>query len=257
MDLIKKQKCFAPPKTKAISLSPDYNETLPRYPQYSINNRLFISDLRVPEIVEEVKKNFRGFHIYLLNFASSTHIGGGVTNGAKAQEEDLIRAYPMLYLSLLDREGIKYTQHSYRWPKEEYSSPNWWNKQILVTEIEPNRLTIISSAAPNWNSGEIRSNPQASMQAFDHLIFSVLQLATLKSEYAVFIGGMWGCGVFHPKDDDFYSFKVATMFMNNLSVLPPTLHLVMSVPPARTEPNRSRVTLFKNALSSCSQPLEI
>jgi uncharacterized protein (TIGR02452 family) len=110
----------------------------------------------------------QGYIVNLLNFANANFCGGGVEDGASAQEEELCRTSPMLYNSLqlfsMKRDLLKSNRYKYH-GKLGWGSANW-NKRILFTPkvifrredatynydelVNPYDVNIITAAAPDF-----------------------------------------------------------------------------------------------------------
>jgi hypothetical protein len=100
------------------------------------SNTIYIMVNSVNDAIEELHKIYPSHDIDVLNFANKNHVGGGVEEGAPAQEEELCRTSPALYNSLLlyaTPESIgSWTQgQRYAYPKQE------WTDFLLYTPNVP------------------------------------------------------------------------------------------------------------------------
>lgn len=79
----------------------------------------------------------------LINCANASNLGGGVRNGLTAQEEDLMRAFPELWISYL-----RYMEEN---SEKRYIAPT----EILVTKFpkENGELVALAAAAPSFFCG--------------------------------------------------------------------------------------------------------
>lgn len=139
----------------------------------------------------------------VLNFMSGWTPGGGVTKGARAQEEDLCRR-SSLYLSLTSKEGSQL--YEYNHANAPYVGSNYMllspNVEIIKTSqgeyIEPSmKCAVLSAAAPFLASrfGFHISDDELE-QVLQSRIRSILQVAA-KYGYRRLILGAWGCGAYH------------------------------------------------------------
>lgn len=121
----------------------------------------------------------------ILNMASSKRPGGGVANGARAQEECLFRCsnlaqvIPTTFYRLEEHEAI-YTERAIFFKNKDY---------LYIDNIECDVVTI---PAINLNSSDKNRNYE---QVTKNKIRLMLSLA-IKSNVKIMILGAWGCGVF-------------------------------------------------------------
>ena len=141
--------------------------------------------------------------VAVLNFASATNPGGGVKNGASAQEECLCRIsnlYPCLTQSRLWEPFYRFHRSL---PNKIYSDRIIYSKDVTVfkTDEEQPRNTdrwysvdIITSPAPNISSVE---NPDWNVlrDIFAKRIRNILEVAMENSVKALVLGA-FGCGAF-------------------------------------------------------------
>lgn len=177
----------------------------------------------------------------ILNFANSDHPGGGYLNGSMAQEEELCRTIPELFLSL------KQSKYSF----------NWWKIIKYNNSLKLHRLdnvqsngqytalknsidvAIITAAAPDLNHNIKQLNFFLSnMQLIFDEIKMLLRMCMLAPLYSskilknqehinVLILGAFGCGAFSPRNDAnnqikqkykmYYNECIAQIFCNILS----------------------------------------
>ncbi|MEM7345257.1 MAG: TIGR02452 family protein [Chloroflexota bacterium] len=139
--------------------------------------------------------------VVLLNYASARNPGGGFINGAKAQEEDLVRCSG-LYPCLLTQPA--YYEYNRRQKSLLYSdhiiyAPNvpWFrtHSQDLLAQIF--LASVITAPAPN--AGEVLrrdANAWPEIEAtLRHRAGLVLAIARDKGHRTLLLGA-WGCGVF-------------------------------------------------------------
>jgi uncharacterized protein (TIGR02452 family) len=133
-------------KSKYGEIENDFLNTYEYTPTVSFNTN---KDLPIANVKKEINelifftgsineaiKNFteNNFNCHVLNFANSIYVGGGIEEGAKAQEEELCRTSPMLYNSLqMFSNGTK-TIHPAT-GKKRYNYVDWgkWDTKILYS----------------------------------------------------------------------------------------------------------------------------
>lgn len=140
-------------------------------------------------------------HLVLLNFASARNPGGGFTNGAKAQEEDLCRCsglYPCLltqpeyYQVNRMQESLFYTDHLIYAPQVPWFRVH--SREVLdqfflasvITAPAPNAGQILLQGQGDWTGIENSLRQRAAL---------VLAIAR-KHGHRHLLLGAWGCGVF-------------------------------------------------------------
>lgn len=140
-----------------------------------------------------------GERVLVLNFANPVHPGGGVKNGAKAQEEDLCRK-STLYCSLTSNEAVAY--YSYNRHLGDMSS----DYMMISPNVEVFRnsegdlledtivVSVITAAAPILRSGGSECAEEVKT-IFEKRICNLLKVAAATG-YRFLVLGAWGCGAF-------------------------------------------------------------
>ena len=139
--------------------------------------------------------------VLVLNLANPVNPGGGVRNGAKAQEEDLCRKSSLL-LSLESPEAVPYYQynkslHSYMGSDAVMITP-----QVEIIKDENGSLlpesvvvSVMTCAAPMIKRGMEGLTDQQYKDLIYKRITGMLKVAAYL-EYQVLILGAFGCGAF-------------------------------------------------------------
>ena len=139
--------------------------------------------------------------LLLLNFASARNVGGGFLNGARAQEEDLmrcsglyacVREQPTYYEANRALDSMLYTDHLIYSPGVPFFRRQ--NRDRLET---PSRCAVITGPAPNAGQA-LRRDPDAGPAieaALRRRAGKVLALAEAQGHRTLLLGA-WGCGVF-------------------------------------------------------------
>ena len=166
----------------------------------------------------EAAKRYSDERVCVLNFASSTHVGGGVTNGAGAQEECLCRC-STLYFAIGDNETKKkFHDTHYRQLKSGrlnslYNDDCIYSPGItvfksdtalpkLLPENEWYNLDIITCAAPNLNSryDNISIKDKDLRELHKKRARRILDIAVSEGEDVIILGA-FGCGAFRNPPD--------------------------------------------------------
>lgn len=105
------------------------------------------------------------FNVVALNYANANSVGGGVEEGATAQEEELCRTSPMLYNSLQQFSHGKKIGDRYRyidWGDEQWDTKIYFTPNVIFRREDgrnsdpykklasPYSATIVTAAAPDW-----------------------------------------------------------------------------------------------------------
>ena len=136
-----------------------------------------------------------------LNFASPKHPGGGVANGASAQEEAICRItnlYPCL-CAMRDKNIFYDTKQ-----KSPYTDKVLYSRDItviksdedepvLLAENERIKIDIVTCAAPNQSGQKIPENEL--YKIIEKRIMGVLD-ACIENGAVNIVLGAWGCGAF-------------------------------------------------------------
>ncbi len=166
----------------------------------------------------EAAKRYSDDHVCVLNFASSTHVGGGVTTGAGAQEECLCRC-STLYFAIGDNETKKkFHDTHYRQLKSGrlnslYNDDCIYSPGITVfksdtalPELLPENkwynVDVITCAAPNLNSRyeKIFISDKVLKELHKKRAKRILDIAVSEGVDVIILGA-FGCGAFgNPPD---------------------------------------------------------
>lgn len=139
--------------------------------------------------------------ILVLNMANPVHPGGGVRNGARAQEEDLCRCSSLL-LSLESREARKYYDYNRRLNTYMGSDALMITPQVEIIRDSNGELldetvivSVLTAAAPMVSYGlEGMSNAEYEDMVFNRITSMLKCIAYLG--YKNLVLGAWGCGAF-------------------------------------------------------------
>ena len=123
----------------------------------------------------------------LLNMASYKRPGGGVRNGARAQEECLFRCSNL-------SEVIPTSHYPLQEDECVYTSAGVFFKDFNYDYITPTEIDVITMAAINLNGFELTDIKQYIKTNKDKIRL-MLSLA-IKNDVKNIILGAWGCGVF-------------------------------------------------------------
>ena len=139
--------------------------------------------------------------ILVLNFANAGHPGGGVRNGATAQEEDLCRKSSLLF-SLESMQARRF----YNYNSTEMSSLGT-DAVIITPRVEIIRdddnnlleesvvVAVMTCAAPNVREGIAGMSQEEYETMLYNRIMRMLLVAASRG-YNNLVLGAWGCGVF-------------------------------------------------------------
>ena len=154
----------------------------------------------------EAAQAYAGTRVAVLNFASASHPGGGVTTGAGAQEECLCRC-STLYSCLTDQKmwELFYEPHRRNRTalhtddciytpgvtvfKTDVSAPE------LLGETDWYNVDVITCAAPNLRYGDVSITDEALKQLHIKRLRRILDIAILNKVENIVLGA-FGCGAF-------------------------------------------------------------
>ncbi|MGN0608690.1 MAG: TIGR02452 family protein [Oscillospiraceae bacterium] len=176
-----------------------------------------VTSERTLEAAKRLSEKYGGKRIAVLNFASATNPGGGVTKGSSAQEEALCRCstlYPCLKTNELygqfysmhkERHDVRYTDACIYTPgiisiKSDTAFPQ------AVSESEWFSVDVITCAAPNlrekpynfMNPGQgkaIKVSPAELLEIHKKRGAHILDIAAANGADVVVLGA-FGCGAF-------------------------------------------------------------
>lgn len=139
--------------------------------------------------------------ILVLNLANATHIGGGVRNGAKAQEEDLCRKSSLL-LSLESDNARSYYEYNRSLHTQMGSDAVIIHPQVeIIKDGDGNLLedsvivAVMTCAAPNLRYGMEGLTQEAYEKMVYQRITGMLKVAA-RFGYRFLVLGAFGCGAF-------------------------------------------------------------
>lgn len=214
MDLCKEDKDLK--KSIADSIAKTIITDAPELPdRLTKTPRVVVARYRTFEAAVNLCQKYPDDKVAVLNFASATNPGGGVTRGSSAQEESLCRCstlYPVLTVSRMWRDFYQYhrAQHNQRYTDRCVYSPG-----IVIVKTDtslPKRLDkkdwqtvdVITCAAPNLRllSNQDQSQPQQPpvddkelLEIHKRRARNILGLAAAnKVDHLVL--GAFGCGAF-------------------------------------------------------------
>jgi uncharacterized protein (TIGR02452 family) len=137
----------------------------------------------------------------ILNFASATRVGGGVTTGSTAQEEAICRV-SNLYNALLDcrKRGWYYIKPG----DGRYTDNIIYTKGVTVVKTDSRapqalalnaywKVDVITCAAPNQRNMTL--SEKKTYDLFKQRIAKVLKVFALQGTIDIVLGA-WGCGAF-------------------------------------------------------------
>ena len=167
-----------------------------------------------PKRTFQAAQAHKGKKTCVLNFANSTHPGGGVRNGARAQEECLCRC-STLYFALTDDMPIEKFYHKHRNMINRRQMDSTYNDdciyspditvfktdtpspQFIENEAERYNVDVITCAAPNLHPFYGSANIGRDRLSEIHKIRARHILDTARSQNTdVMILGAFGCGAF-------------------------------------------------------------
>ncbi len=139
----------------------------------------------------------------VLNMASHTKLGGGVANGAQAQEECLFRCSNLFQIS---PDLYPLNENDIIWSKNVQ-----FIKDASYNKIKTIICDVITLPAVNLNTEMVSQIPDNYEELMCNKIKLMCNLA-IRNNINTLILGAWGCGVF--KNDPYY---VAQLFKQVLS----------------------------------------
>lgn len=182
-------------------------------PRFSEPAKIFLSPKKTVEAAQAYSQ--AGKRTCILNFASSVSPGGGVVNGAQAQEESICRVSTLYFtLSDPDTAGKFYDSH---WELIHAGKMNRRNRddiiytpgvvavrddardEAMMAEADWYEMDVITCAAPDLRQTQESSRfspTQDELLAVHEQRWRCILAAAAKHEADVLILGAFGCGVF-------------------------------------------------------------
>ena len=202
---------FLPDDVKAICRSTDHDHThvIGRC-GYAVENMdsFSLARKRLAALPEKDRREIsqkRQNPILVLNLANATHPGGGVRNGATAQEEDLCRKSSLL-ISLEGPQAAPYYEYNRARHTHMGSDAVVIHPQVEIIKDERGNLledtvvvAVMTCAAPNLIHG-MEGMSQAELADYKKLMYGritgMLKVAAHLG-YRRLVLGAFGCGAFH------------------------------------------------------------
>ena len=159
----------------------------------------------------QAASGYKDEKVAVLNFASSSHPGGGVVRGARAQEEAICRV-STLFFALDTQEnwdGFYGPHQKHRNPlhtddiiytpavavfKTDSSSP------ILMSEEDWYKVDVITCAAPNLRNYKAMINDNELLLLHEKRLRRILDVAITQKAETIILGA-FGCGAFANNPD--------------------------------------------------------
>lgn len=183
-------------------------------PEAGKDSRICFMSATTLQAAEEAARN--GERTAILNFANPANPGGGVTYGARAQEEDICRASNLYRCLTHENASAYYAAHAYEY---QHSSEGWlrssdrviytegcivirrdvcdgngvWDSQQLENHYAINVLTCAAPAFFDDYLPEVEHEYRTIMQ---NRIKNILEVA-IEHRTETLILGAFGCGAFH------------------------------------------------------------
>jgi uncharacterized protein (TIGR02452 family) len=167
------------------------------FPETRYDTQISVTTQRTVEAAETIG----GERVGILNFASATRVGGGVTTGSSAQEEAICRV-TNLYGALSDckRRGWYYVKPG----DPRYTDNIIYTKGVSVVKtdaknpqpLDPGEywcLDVVTCAAPNQRFGAMHDDDVYAL--FRARIAKVLTVFAVNGNADIVLGA-WGCGAF-------------------------------------------------------------
>lgn len=161
----------------------------------------------------EAVKRYSDKRVCVLNFASATHVGGGVTTGAGAQEECLCRC-STLYFAISNNETKKKFHNAHYRNLKSGRMNSLYNDDCIFSpgitvfksdtqlpKVLPEQdwynVDVITCAAPNLNSryDNIRIKDKDLRELHKKRARRILDIAVSEGEDVIILGA-FGCGAF-------------------------------------------------------------
>ena len=171
------------------------------------DGRVCVEAGRTFEKAIALHKEFPGKKIAVLNFAASTHPGGGVKKGAFAQEESLCRCstlYPSLLTDYATKRFYYYHIEECDWKASDTCiySPDVVivrdDSDLLCDRLSPEefvKVDVVTCAAPHFHASTIL-DAEGLLKLHIKRAKNILRAAA-HNGVDIFVGGAFGCGAFH------------------------------------------------------------
>lgn len=143
--------------------------------------------------------------ICMLNMASRKRPGGGVRNGARAQEEDLFRC-TTLGMDIPEKH-YPLEEHEYLYTESAYIIKDADYERVFPVEIDVVSMPAINLNVGKWNEEkndydtEIQEKPQGYATMMIKKIRAICGHAASRGCNTLILGA-WGCGVFKNEPDE-------------------------------------------------------
>lgn len=203
-----------PVMINAIKFSNEHQEIIPESEDILLAFRVWGEEAKITVSKKrsfEAARQYADKEVCVLNFASATNPGGGVTKGSSAQEESLCRC-STLYSSL----NVKENWDGFYGPHRRQHNPLYnddciYTPDVLVFKsdiVSPKLLNpdewmhvnVITCAAPNLRADRYtKERPQISNAELEELhverMRRILSIAAARGNEVIILGA-FGCGAF-------------------------------------------------------------